>query len=84
MELEHRDCSEMLTRHAHKLEHSAEQEERLKKELEVILFVYRYSSQETLKLWALLLLWDETSQFCADFCLQNWQNVEHPCCRAAE
>lgn len=50
MELEHRDCSEMLTRHAHKLEHSAEQEERLKKELEVILFVYRYSSQETLKL----------------------------------
>lgn len=50
MELEHRDCSEMLTRHVHKLEHSAEQEERLKKELEVILFVYRYSSQETLKL----------------------------------
>ncbi|XP_031465819.1 coiled-coil domain-containing protein 171 isoform X2 [Phasianus colchicus] len=34
MELEHRDCSEMLTRHVHKLEHSAEQEEQLKKELE--------------------------------------------------
>uniref|UniRef100_A0A803YS85 Coiled-coil domain containing 171 n=1 Tax=Meleagris gallopavo TaxID=9103 RepID=A0A803YS85_MELGA len=34
MELEHRDCSEMLTRHVHKLEHSAEQEELLKKELE--------------------------------------------------
>eukprot|EP00076_Gallus_gallus_P035050 XP_025000588.1 coiled-coil domain-containing protein 171 isoform X3 [Gallus gallus] len=34
MELEHRDCSDLLTRQVHKLEYSAEQEERLKKELE--------------------------------------------------
>ncbi|XP_015704518.1 coiled-coil domain-containing protein 171 isoform X5 [Coturnix japonica] len=34
MELEHCDCCELLTRQVHKLEYSAEQEERLKKELE--------------------------------------------------
>lgn len=50
MELEHRDCSDLLTRQVHKLEYSAEQEERLKKELEVMLFGYCYYSQETLKL----------------------------------
>lgn len=81
MELEHRDCSDLLTRQVHKLEYSAEQEERLKKELEVMLFGYCYYSQETLKLWAILFLWDESSQFSGDFCLLNWQNFQHPFCR---
>ncbi|OXB55536.1 hypothetical protein ASZ78_002565 [Callipepla squamata] len=34
MELEHHNCSELLTRQVQELEHSAEREERLKKELE--------------------------------------------------
>lgn len=42
VEVEHNGCTELLRRQANELAYSAEREERLKKELEVRLFVYCY------------------------------------------
>lgn len=58
VELEHNGCTELLRRQASELEYSAEQEEQLKRELEVRLFDYCYYAQQALAFGAVSFLKD--------------------------